>query len=438
MSDTSPILSLPLIMPSQAQKHVTHNEAITMLDVIVQASVVSKALASPPSTLTIGDRYLVASGASGLWEGQGNALAVWGGESQGWTFHAPGIGWRVYVQETGSEVVWTGSAWQDLGGGGSVGSSVEMLGISTTADEANRLAVASAATLLTHAGEGHQLKINKASAGATASLLFQDNWSGRAEMGLAGTDDFEIKVSADGSTFFSALRATAATGSVALPQGAVVDGVITGEAVQSAPADATAGRLLTVGAFGLGGDAPVVGNISLQDGSIAPGCYGYDVAAGSSGGPEGVQAGIVLHQRRAAGSESQLFIVETATGSAAPAGVCFSRIRTGGEWTGWVCGAIVVAQTTEGGRYERNQNGTQTCWQSVSTLTTGEVAVSFPAAFASTSGLVTTLGVVGASDEAVMPRITGRTETGLSLSAFNAANSRVAVQVDLITVGRWY
>ena len=38
-------LQLPYIMPSQAQKHVTHNEAIRSLDAIVQLSVVDRDLA---------------------------------------------------------------------------------------------------------------------------------------------------------------------------------------------------------------------------------------------------------------------------------------------------------------------------------------------------------------------------------------------------------
>jgi hypothetical protein len=36
MPDTSHALSLPLIQPSQAQKHVTHNEALRILDAVVQ------------------------------------------------------------------------------------------------------------------------------------------------------------------------------------------------------------------------------------------------------------------------------------------------------------------------------------------------------------------------------------------------------------------
>ncbi len=70
-----------------------------------------------------------------------------------------------------------------------------------------------------HAGADHQIKVNKASTPDTASLLFQSAYSGRAEMGLAGTDGFAIKVSANGTAFTTALITDAATGTVALPEG---------------------------------------------------------------------------------------------------------------------------------------------------------------------------------------------------------------------------
>ena len=95
-------------------------------------------------------------------------------------------------------------------------STIPKLGVNTSADTTNRLAVSSAATLLSHAGAGHQLKLNKNAAADTLSLLYQTNWSGRAEMGLAGSDDFELKVSADGSTWTTALK-TSATGAVLMP-----------------------------------------------------------------------------------------------------------------------------------------------------------------------------------------------------------------------------
>jgi hypothetical protein len=72
-----------------------------------------------------------------------------------------------------------------------------------TADATNKLSLNAAASLFNHAGAGHQIKVNKALATDTASLLFQTGFSGRAEMGTTGADDFTIKVSADGTTYFS-------------------------------------------------------------------------------------------------------------------------------------------------------------------------------------------------------------------------------------------
>ncbi|MEH6656026.1 MAG: hypothetical protein V7684_17835 [Loktanella salsilacus] len=90
------------------------------------------------------------------------------------------------------------------------------VGIGAASDPTNRLTVSAPATLLNHAGGGHQVKVNKASAGDTASLLYQTAFPGRAEMGLAGNDDFSVKVSATGGTWRTALTAVAATGGVQL------------------------------------------------------------------------------------------------------------------------------------------------------------------------------------------------------------------------------
>jgi len=60
MTDTmSHNLGLPFITAAQAQKHVTHNEAIRALDAIVQLSVLSRQQLSPPIDAVNGDRYIV-------------------------------------------------------------------------------------------------------------------------------------------------------------------------------------------------------------------------------------------------------------------------------------------------------------------------------------------------------------------------------------------
>ncbi len=219
MSQTSPTLSLPYIQPAQAQKHVTHNEALRILDAVTQLSVISTDLADPPAQAAQGDRYIVADAATGAWAGQEANIAIWVDST--WQFFVPSVGWRADISGSGAEVRFDGTDWQAAGGGSGGGDlqNLAELGVNTTADATNRLAVSSDATLLTNAGNGHQLKLNKAAAADTASLLFQTGFSGRAELGTAGNDNFSVKVSPDGNTFKTALRTEAATGAVQFPSG---------------------------------------------------------------------------------------------------------------------------------------------------------------------------------------------------------------------------
>ncbi|CTQ49329.1 DUF2793 domain-containing protein [Jannaschia donghaensis] len=209
MSENTRILSLPLIQGGQAQKHITHNEALRRLDALVQPVALDLDLTEPPLLPDEGDRHIVATGATGDWAGRDGTLAV--REGDGWTFISPAPGWQIHVIALGSTVTFDGVAWRTA--------QIRTLGINATADDTNRLSVAADATLLTHDGGGHQVKINKADPGDTGSLLFQTGFSGRAEMGCAGTDGFSVKVSADGSTWNTALTTDPATGVVSFPSG---------------------------------------------------------------------------------------------------------------------------------------------------------------------------------------------------------------------------
>lgn len=223
MSDVSAVLSLPYLLPSQAQKHVTHNQALARLDVAVQLAVIARDVTAPPPTAENGARYLVPVGGQNEWAGHDGEIAL--RDLDVWVFHAPVAGWRALVLAENLELRFDGTDWQDVALEGAT------LGVNTAADATNRLAVASPATLLTHDGAGHQVKINKAGGTDTASLLFQTNWSGRAEMGTAGSDAFAIKVSADGSAWTTAMRFDPASG------------VADGAAVMASPTDTTTGKL---------------------------------------------------------------------------------------------------------------------------------------------------------------------------------------------------
>lgn len=77
-------LALPLLSAAQAQKEITHNEALTLIDASLQAVVVAVAPAVIPAAPVPGQGWIVGAGATGAWTGQDGALAVW--TTGGWRF----------------------------------------------------------------------------------------------------------------------------------------------------------------------------------------------------------------------------------------------------------------------------------------------------------------------------------------------------------------
>jgi hypothetical protein len=212
---TTARLSLPYIAPQQAQKQVTYNEAMALLDQLVQPAVKSRTTATPPVAPAEGDTYIVGPAPTDAWTGHAGKFACW--LSGAWDFTAPADGWLAYVVDTAELAVYQSGAWTGFVTNG--GASVAKFGINTTADLTNRLAVASDASLFTHAGTSHRMKLNKASAADTASLQLQDDFSSRAEFGLIGDDAFRVRVSPNGSSWYEALTIAQGSGLVSLPIG---------------------------------------------------------------------------------------------------------------------------------------------------------------------------------------------------------------------------
>ena len=68
----------------------------------------------------------------------------------------------------------------------------------------NNLEVSGTSALFNSSGD-FRIAVSKGAAINTASILFQNNFSGRAEFGLTGDDKFHIKTSPDGSTWIESL-----------------------------------------------------------------------------------------------------------------------------------------------------------------------------------------------------------------------------------------
>lgn len=357
----SPNLILPYIQASQAQKHITHNEAIKLLDGVVQLAVISRVLTAPPGSPVDGDRYIVGSAATGIWSGWDLNVAFYADGA--WTRLIPRPGWLAYSIADAGFFGWTGAAWAAVGGGGGgggptfpdntfgitdnadptkiarfdvsgiatgttrtfslpnttstlavlaatqtftgsttfsgtfdVSAATASLGTSTgtstanvgtgatltattktvnigtagvsgsttginigsavagalgtlvinsptvtfassvsaiamasanlsalrigiggaTADATNRLSINTPAVLLNNAGTSIDMTFNKNAAGNDATLTFKTGFSARAIAGLAGSDDFTLKVSPNGSSFSDAFTVARATGVMTL------------------------------------------------------------------------------------------------------------------------------------------------------------------------------------------------------------------------------
>ncbi|MEM7289868.1 MAG: DUF2793 domain-containing protein, partial [Pseudomonadota bacterium] len=159
MSETSERLNLPFIMPNQAQKHVTHNEAIDMLDALTQLVLVSIGEDDPPASPSGEACYAIGDNPTGDWTGHSGKVAAY--QETGWRFFSPQAGW-IALDVPNSEIVFfDGSEWLPAQNLPEAIQNLSFIGINSTADTTNRLAVSSPAILLNHAGNDHQLKINK-------------------------------------------------------------------------------------------------------------------------------------------------------------------------------------------------------------------------------------------------------------------------------------
>ncbi|WP_114390291.1 DUF2793 domain-containing protein [Notoacmeibacter marinus] len=216
---TTANLALPYLYPQQAQKHVTVNEALKLLDMLVQAAPRSRSVADPQSLdPQDGNCWIVGGQALGAWDGHDSELAAW--QDGGWSFCEPRPGWLAYIVDEAALLVFDGAEWVNLLSRWHT--MTPQLGVNTDPDATNRLAVKSDAVLFSHddvtPGNGSvRVALNRKSENDSASLILQTGFAGRAEIGLNEEDDLQMKVSANGSDFHPAIVVDRQSGRVALP-----------------------------------------------------------------------------------------------------------------------------------------------------------------------------------------------------------------------------
>ena len=213
--DQTENLRLPYILPSQAMKHVTHNEALKALDAVVQLAVASRTVVTPPPVPAAGVRYIVPAGAVGEWAGRERQVTAW--QDGVWTFYMPRNGWLAHVVDESRLFAFGATDWAPAAFNVAL---PDRLGLNMAAAAPNRLALSGDASLFSHEGLGHQLKISKATMADSASVLLQNGSSTRAEIGLIASDDLRVRVSPTGASFLDAIVIDRSSGRVTFPSGA--------------------------------------------------------------------------------------------------------------------------------------------------------------------------------------------------------------------------
>lgn len=421
MPDNTPNLSMPYIMPAQAQKHVTHNEALQIIDAVGQLCLEAIGQTTPPATAPNGLVWAVGTAPTGLWYNHDNELAIRAGN--GWIFVPPQEGWSAWDRASASHRVWQSGAWETV-----PISNVPGVGIGTGYDDINRLSVFSEATLLSHAGGGHQLKINKASPIDTASLLFQTAWSGRAEMGLAGDDGFAVKVSADGAAWSDAIKANPATGRVALSNGVTVPAGTAAAPSVSFEADADTGVF-----------RPAADQLGLAVGGVS-----RAVVTATA-----LQVSVPITGAAVVSSATDVAAGKLLTTNPGPA-QAYRRGNVLGAVTqasGVPTGGLIERGSNANGQFTRWADGTQICWQTLTVngainagllggfRNTGQTWV-YPAVFATAPAL--NGAPANLNSLAVVTSNVGPTAASVFHTAFASQGTAADLVATLVAVGRWF
>ncbi|MEM6728804.1 MAG: DUF2793 domain-containing protein, partial [Pseudomonadota bacterium] len=212
MSQTSPILGLPYIQAAQAQKHITHNEALHRLDTLVQLTVADDDRTAPPGSPAEGDCHIVALGATQDWAGQDNAIATY--DTGAWAFTQPRAGLRAWVAADADLAVFDGTAWtrplRNL-------ENVSRFGLGAAASQSTPFVVRAPSGLwdavpTSQGGSGSALQsINREGASHDAGLALQTGYVTQSLFGFFGGDALRLSTSPDGTTFRDALSIDPAT-----------------------------------------------------------------------------------------------------------------------------------------------------------------------------------------------------------------------------------
>lgn len=280
-----------------------------------------------------------------------------------------------------------------------------------------------------------------------------------------GSGNLVIQTSDDGASFTSALTLDASTG------------LATGNAVQSSATDATAGKLLKVGAFGLGSDVDTIiadvdalttsgfycgygGGHALATPGTNPfptwnGAFGMTSGTSSTGSATEYLWQIAIAQASAALVHKIAWRAKSSTASGwLPWSYLYGTgnlLGTVSQSSGVPTGSVIERGSNANGEYVRFADGTQICTRSL-TLTYYNAGICtnscvFAATFAATpsyvSAISTSLACTPSEQELASTRVQNISTTSMEVRQPRVIGLTNYVSGDTITVncvafGRWF
>jgi hypothetical protein len=109
MTELTSRYGLPMLASGQAQKEITHNEALLLLDALAHPAIESRSLTAPPISPQAGQAWLIAAAPTGEWLDKAGQLAVW--TSGGWRYIVPRTGMMLWSKADGVFIHYNGAVW---------------------------------------------------------------------------------------------------------------------------------------------------------------------------------------------------------------------------------------------------------------------------------------------------------------------------------------
>jgi Protein of unknown function (DUF2793) len=103
--------ALPELFVGQAQKEITHNEALARIDALLHPEI-QAVLAAAPATLSDADDgkcWIIGDSATGPWAGKSRQIARWSGGS--WRYLTPVEGMSVWHVADSKRLFYIGGSW---------------------------------------------------------------------------------------------------------------------------------------------------------------------------------------------------------------------------------------------------------------------------------------------------------------------------------------